>query len=59
MYNRDLEDDLKGEAEGPLERLYVSLSSGSRPSGNNVDQGLAQSEAQELYDVLIITFLVF
>lgn len=51
MYGTDLEDDLKGEEDGPLGRVFRSLATADRPSGSGVDMGLAQKEAQELYDV--------
>ncbi len=50
-YGRDLEKDIKSEEDGPLGRIFRSLASGDRPSGNAVDQGLAHTEAKQLYDV--------
>jgi hypothetical protein len=46
-----LEQDLANEENGPLGRLFRSLATGDRPSGNAVDSALAQKEAQEFYDV--------
>ena len=51
MYDRNLEEDLKGEEKGWLGRIFRSIASGGRPTDSNVDSGLAQKEAQELYDV--------
>lgn len=50
LFDRDFEDDIKGEAEGPLERVYRSIAAGNRPSGSDVDTALAEAEAKELYD---------
>lgn len=51
VFNSDFEEDIKGEAEGSLERLYRSIATGDRPTGTSVDQGLADAEAKEIYDV--------
>ncbi len=50
MFDRGLENDLSGEANGELGRIFQSLSQGTRATdGPNYD--LARKEAQELYDV--------
>ncbi|CAF0882774.1 unnamed protein product [Brachionus calyciflorus] len=50
LFDRDLEEDIKGEEDGPLGRLFRSIATGDRPSGYSVDFILAQKEAQELFD---------
>jgi len=50
LYGSDLEDDLKGEEDGPLGRVFRSIATADRPTGPAVDMALAQKEAQELYD---------
>jgi len=50
LYKSNLEQDLAAEENGNLGRLFRSIISASRPSTFQVDAGLAQQEAQELYD---------
>ncbi len=50
-FDRDLEEDLKGDLGGNLERLMVSLLTANRENGWDVDEDQAREDAQRLYDV--------
>jgi annexin A7/11 len=50
LYNHDLEKDLANEEKGPLGKIFRSIASAGRAESRAVDQGLANKEAQELYD---------
>merc|ERR1719193_1428321 len=48
MFERDLEDDVKNEVSGDLEKIFVSVLQGQR--GTEFDEDLALKEATELYE---------
>ena len=48
MYNKNLEDEIKGDTSGDLRKVLVSLLSASRPTGNMVDLTQADVDAQNL-----------
>jgi annexin A7/11 len=50
VYNKSLDKDIEDEQNGPLGRIFRSIVSGGRPDNSSVDYGLAEKEAQELYD---------
>ena len=50
-YDRDLEEDIKGDLGGNLERLMVSLLTANRENGWDVDNDQAKEDAQRLYEV--------
>jgi annexin A7/11 len=55
LFKVSLDKDLKGEEGGPLGRIFRSVAGGNRAhTAVGVDNNLAQKEAQELYDVIII-----
>ncbi|KAI8485420.1 Annexin A7 [Branchiostoma belcheri] len=49
-FDRDLEEDLKSETSGHFERLLVSMCQANRDETYEVDDGEAESDAQELFD---------
>uniref|UniRef100_A0A914CX85 Annexin n=1 Tax=Acrobeloides nanus TaxID=290746 RepID=A0A914CX85_9BILA len=49
LYRKELEDDIKGDTSGHLERLLVSLSQGARDVTWNTDPLKANQDARELY----------
>ena len=51
MYNKNLDEDIRGEEGGPIGRIFRSIAAGGRPTGSNVDSQLAKQESQQLYDV--------
>ena len=57
LFHSSLDKDLKGEEGGPLGRIFRSIASGNRASGNSVDQNLAKTEAQALYDVTFTSII--
>ncbi|CAH1100891.1 unnamed protein product [Psylliodes chrysocephalus] len=50
MYDTSLEDAIKGDETGTLQRLLVSLSTGGRDESSQVDRDGAIADAQNLYD---------
>ena len=50
-YDRDLEEDIKGDLGGNLEKLMVSLLCANRENGWDVDNDQAKEDAQRLYEV--------
>ncbi|CAH1119114.1 unnamed protein product [Phaedon cochleariae] len=50
LYETSVEDDIRGDESGTLQRLLVSLSTGNRDESNSVDRNAAIADAQELYD---------
>nr|XP_023027729.1 annexin B9-like [Leptinotarsa decemlineata] len=49
-YESSLEEDIKSDESGTLERLLVSLSTGNRDESYAVDKNAAIMDAQALYD---------
>ena len=47
----ELEDDLKGDLGGNLEKLFVSLLTANRENGFDIDNDQAKEDAQRLFDV--------
>lgn len=50
MYQKDLEFEVKDDTGGDLGKTLRSIVSANRPKSGDVDFGLAQTEAQKLYD---------
>lgn len=50
LFNRDLMEDISGEQGGDLGRVFMSISSGGRPTSDEPDYDLAEIEAEELYE---------
>ena len=50
-YDRDLEEDIKGDLGGNLEKLMVSLLCANRENGWDVDNDQAKEDAQRLFEV--------
>lgn len=50
-YDKDLEEEVKSETSGRLQRLLVSMLSGGRDQSNEVDSDAAQRDSEELYQV--------
>ena len=50
-FDRNLEEDIESETGGHFKRLLVSQINAGRDECEDVDEDLAQSDAQELYDV--------
>ncbi|XP_056645787.1 annexin B9-like isoform X1 [Diorhabda sublineata] len=50
LYETSLEDDIKGDESGTLQRLLVSLSTGGRDESGLVNKSAAVADAQALYD---------
>ena len=46
-----MEQDLSGEQVGGLGHIFRSIASGGRDGSRNVDSGLAEKEADDLYKV--------
>ena len=53
-YDRDLEEDIKGDLGGNLEKLMVSLLCANRENGWNVDDDQAKEDANRLHEVWAI-----
>lgn len=51
MYGKSLDEAIAGEQDGDFGRVLRSVASGNRDDSDDVDQELAEKEAQELYDV--------
>ena len=50
-YDRDLEEDIKGDLGGNLEKLMVSLLCANRENGWDVDNDQAKEDVQRLFEV--------
>ncbi|XP_072381454.1 annexin B9-like isoform X3 [Diabrotica undecimpunctata] len=50
LYETSLEDAIRGDESGTLQRLLVSLSTGGRDDSGLVDKNAAIADAQALYD---------
>ena len=57
LFHSSLDNDLKDEEGGPLGKIFRSIASGKRASGNLVDYNLAKTEAQALYDVTYLKLI--
>lgn len=49
-FDKDLEEDFKGDTSGNMEKTLVAILAAGRPSGGGVDEALAIEEAQKLFD---------
>ncbi|XP_078285311.1 annexin A4-like [Rhinoraja longicauda] len=49
-FGKSLEDDICGDTSHMFQRVLVSLSTGNRDEGNQVDEQQAKKDAQALYD---------
>ena len=61
MFERDLEEDIRGETSGTLERFLVSMCNAGRDDSRgwyDFDEEMAKEDAQKIYDVCIIAFLM-
>ena len=52
-YDRDLEEGIKGDTGGNLEKLFVSLLTANRENGWDVDEQQAQDDATRLFEVTL------
>uniref|UniRef100_A0A7M4G1T4 Annexin n=1 Tax=Crocodylus porosus TaxID=8502 RepID=A0A7M4G1T4_CROPO len=50
LYGNSLEEDIASDTSGMFQRVLVSLATGNRDEGHYVDEGLAQQDAQSLYE---------
>jgi len=50
LYKKNLAEELQGEASGNFKRLLFSLAQASRNEGDDVDEGNATADAQDLFD---------
>uniref|UniRef100_A0A8C4WXL6 Annexin n=2 Tax=Eptatretus burgeri TaxID=7764 RepID=A0A8C4WXL6_EPTBU len=50
VFGRDLEDDLRSETSGDVEKLFVALAQGNRDTGFDVDPDLAEEDANNLHE---------
>lgn len=53
-----MDQDIKGEEDGPLGKIFRSIASGGRSVESSVDNQLAQKEAQALYDVVFYQYFI-
>ena len=50
-FENELEEDIKNDTDGNFERFLVSLANGSRAEGYDVDDDMANEDAQRVFDV--------
>ena len=58
MFGKNLDEKVASEQGGDFGRVLRSVASGNRDDSDDVDQELAEKEAQELYDVNFINFVI-
>ena len=58
-FERNLEEDLQNETSGNFKRLLVSQCNAGREEAEDVDDGKAEEDAQQIYDVGSVILLQF
>ncbi|KAG5886318.1 hypothetical protein JTB14_003469, partial [Gonioctena quinquepunctata] len=49
-YETPLEEDIKGDTSGSMQRILVALSTGNRDQSNEVNREIALADVQDLYE---------